>query len=629
MTLPRFAFTSRATPFLEIGVGDSRVPTGQAVWDVARWDASTSKWAGSEPTWLDYTCDAFAFEWEYGRPRTTDRFVPGTMTVEVNNATGWADPSADIDPASLSMRPGRAIRIGVQHQTLGKVVLFRGFIDALRPTYSPSDPDHVTITAIDALGEVNRAKFAGSDVEVGAGEGVSARILRILSLAQWPIGKAAIDDAYTPLVGDMLNGQAADLLGRAADSIGGVIFGDQVGNVTFHSRDWQTFPATYPPDGTIGNVQTTPVPAAPGYLTPTVGTVSTPDPGPLPAQCTFVFKVRGPAGSYGVVVGHWPGAPELAWNVALAPGDDVVYFMTSADGSTVTYDFAVTPDPTGADQYRAVSVDIGHPITEWSSSGDGVWHPIGTGLGTSVTPFDTAQAMGIGNAFDGRIYSVELRTGLDPTGGAVVWRFDADDYPGTGMSYVDPRGRTWTLAGAGAITPKVAAVPADACPIEWVRPFDRADIATRAIMGRDVETAVVVDDAEGQVVYGIEPFERTDLWTQEASDLTLLAERALRVRAWDTAPIVRGVSLDARIGDAVLDVMTEADPYRPTRYRCRLLYDRGLVFDGEYLTTAVVHRMAPGIWEMQMQLDTAAPYAAVGGRWDVDGWDRATWAIAV
>ena len=30
----------------------------------------------------------------------------------------------------------------------------------------------------------------------------------------------------------------------------------------------------------------------PAYLTPTVGIVSTPDPGPLPTQCIFVFKVR-------------------------------------------------------------------------------------------------------------------------------------------------------------------------------------------------------------------------------------------------------------------------------------------------------------------------------------------------
>jgi hypothetical protein len=42
-------------------------------------------------------------------------------------------------------------------------------------------------------------------------------------------------------------------------------------------------------------------------------------------------------------------------------------------------------------------------------------------------------------------------TVVQPQADQVVWRFDAEDYPGTGLSYVDPRGRTWTLSAAGAI----------------------------------------------------------------------------------------------------------------------------------------------------------------------------------
>jgi hypothetical protein len=40
---------------------------------------------------------------------------------------------------------------------------------------------------------------------------------------------------------------------------------------------------------------------------------------------------------------------------------------------------------------------------------------------------------------------------VQPQADRVVWRFDANDYPGTGTTYVDPRGRTWTLSAAGAI----------------------------------------------------------------------------------------------------------------------------------------------------------------------------------
>lgn len=41
---------------------------------------------------------------------------------------------------------------------------------------------------------------------------------------------------------------------------------------------------------------------------------------------------------------------------------------------------------------------------------------------------------------------------VQPIPDRLVWRFDAKDYPGTGTTYVDPRGRTWTLSAAGAIT---------------------------------------------------------------------------------------------------------------------------------------------------------------------------------
>ena len=60
-------------------------------------------------------------------------------------------------------------------------------------------------------------------------------------------------------------------------------------------------------------------------------------------------------------------------------------------------------------------------------------------------------ASGTWGVFNGRIYSVEMRTGLDPTQGKVLWRFDATEYPGSGTTYTDPRGRVWTLANAGVI----------------------------------------------------------------------------------------------------------------------------------------------------------------------------------
>ena len=48
---------------------------------------------------------------------------------------------------------------------------------------------------------------------------------------------------------------------------------------------------------------------------------------------------------------------------------------------------------------------------------------------------------------------------LQPQAERVVWRFDASEYPGTGTTFTDPRGRVWTLSAAGAIVPAVAPIP--------------------------------------------------------------------------------------------------------------------------------------------------------------------------
>ena len=140
---------------------------------------------------------------------------------------------------------------------------------------------------------------------------------------------------------------------------------------------------------------------------------------------------------------------------------------------------------------------------------------------------------------------------------------------------------------------------------------------------------VILDDPEGQILYGIEPFERTDLLTEHHDLLQRLAERILRTRHHTTSPRVRSVSLDARTADNALDLMATVDVYDPSRYRCRLKYDRGLVFDEEYFATAVVHEVTPNGWTLDLNLDSAAPFAAPGGRWDTGHWDDTQWAPSV
>lgn len=423
---PRFNFTDRCYPVAQIGVGDSRIATLGTVWDGALWDDALSFWVGTEPLWEEMSCEAFSFECEYGRMRTTDRYVPGTATLVVRNASGWADPIHSEDPAlSTNMRPGRAIRVGINHVERGIRWLFRGFIDAVTPTYDPVSYETVQLDCIDALGEVNRVKFAGYDTaNPWPAETGEARMQRVLNMALWPSSKRDIAANTWGLIASDQNGQVADHLGQAAESVGGVVFADNEANIVFRSRDWQAYDPATPVDATIGNVEVT-----------------------------------------------------------------------------------------------------------------------------------------------------------------------------------------------------------DVCPGAWVRPFARQDFSTRIIAGRDQPTAYVLDDTANQVMYGIEPFERTRLLTASDTQIADLAATWLKNRSASTSPRVRSVELNARMSDAVLDLMYSADVWKPSRYRCRLELPRGLVFDDQYFATGVTHAFDADRWELDLKLDRSAPYETVTDtRWDQNGgWDASTW----
>ena len=347
----------------------------------------------------------------------------GAATIVVDNTTGWADPNRTDPPGELTVRPGRQIRFGVDHAVYGRRVLFRGFVDAMTPTYLPNGTDTVDLACINALGEVNRAKLKPLAAAVGDGETADVRVTSHPRRTGWATTARDILPSAEALNATDLGGQVADMLGVTADSAAGVVFGDTLGQP----------------------------------------------------------RVR--------------------------------------------------------------------PTT-------------------------------------GRRTFPRLRS----TGRSATSR------------------RPTCVRSGGSDVP-------------------HADITTRAIFGRDLETAQVADDVDGMTRYGNEPYERTDLLTKSDTSLAAMATRVLRTRASATAPRVRSVSLDASTAGSALDLMATVDVYRPSRYRCRLQYapPRGLVFDDQYFATGVAHDLTPSAWSLALNLDVAAPYAAAGGRWDGTYWDQSTW----
>jgi hypothetical protein len=245
----------RVTPWCQLGLGDTRQPVGQAVWDRSHWDAATATWAGTEPTWLDRSCEVVDAHTARGRDRMIDRFAPATSDVTLRNDDGWADlMPAPHPPATLPLRPGRQLRWGVDTPT-GRHLLYRGYIDEAVPIYQPFGTDVVTCNVVDAFTEAGRAQLAELTAAVGDAETADVRMARLLDLVGWPPTYRSIDRTSIALQATTLGAAAVDLMGEAAESAAGSVFGDLAGRVCFRGRDWQTYVPGSPPAATVGNVE--------------------------------------------------------------------------------------------------------------------------------------------------------------------------------------------------------------------------------------------------------------------------------------------------------------------------------------------------------------------------------------
>ena len=660
MSVAAFTFTDRVRPIVEVGIGDSRIPTGQAQWGVALWDNDQDLWAGTEPTWLDVTCDVQSIDMDFGRLRSTERFTVGTATVVVDNVSGWADPNMERSTtATLHLRPGRAIRIGVHHVELGPRWLWRGFIDAMAPTYDSQAPDDVRLSCVDALGEVNRAKLTPLYAPVGD-QSASVRVTAILDRVPWPTEKRKVEAASTVLLPSTLDGQVADLLGVAADSIGGVIYGDVDGDIVLRNREWQTYPPGTPPDGTIGNVGATEehwesdlsatiiLPGVAGnYLSvPHAANLSNPA---YTIDLIARLSVTDVAATFDCIAAKWVDTTQRSWRWTFAPGG-IMQFRISQDGSTQEIaSSAPVPIVNGqtmwlrslwrkADRrlqfFTAPDVKSNTEPVRWYQLGDTLSTAAAAAFASTAAVTVGAANTGTVEPFAGRIHRLILRDGtttrLDVS--------DADAEALTGSTFPAATGQTVTVNKTASYTPVTVTdtpvlVPAsdgDVCPVAWERPYERADITTRVILGRNVDGDVPRqhDDLIAQALFGVEPFERRDLLTADTSELDRIGSRLLVTRGATSAPRVRSVTLDAATSTAALDLMATVDVFAPSRYRCRLIYPepRGLVFDAEHYATGAHHHITPDTWQLNLDLDLSAVYEASGGLWNVDQWNQTTWA---
>lgn len=226
-------------PRVEIGIGDVHNPTTVGAWDRSHWGTTDALWSGTEPLWLDVTQHFRSIEFSGGVDYTVGRFGVGQCQLVGENATGWATLLSD---NATDLRVRRSIRVTgtVNSGTLAgsSFALFRGYVDALTPTYLADGRPGIQIDAVDAL-----ALFADDDPleidpPVGAGELSGARVTRILDRMGWPAGWRFIDPGQVTMAATGLARNYADELGVTADSEGGSLYISPEGWVVFRDRDW-------------------------------------------------------------------------------------------------------------------------------------------------------------------------------------------------------------------------------------------------------------------------------------------------------------------------------------------------------------------------------------------------------
>ena len=168
----------------------------------------------------------------------------------------------------------------------------------------------------------------------------------------------------------------------------------------------------------------------------------------------------------------------------------------------------------------------------------------------------------------------------------------------------------------------------DICPSAWHLGHDRADIITRVILAQFGESVSrVYDDIPGQLMYGIETYEASDLICALPDELDLLAGRLLRTRSYLTGSRVDRLVINASTGRDAVDLVTTASVFKPSRWRCRHMQSRGTIFDAELFVTGIRHEISPTAWITAFDLDAAAPWVASATLgWSGGTWDRELWA---
>ncbi|MET8297392.1 hypothetical protein ABZW02_25540 [Streptomyces sp. NPDC005180] len=259
------------------------------------------------------------------------------------------------------------------------------------------------------------------------------------------------------------------------------------------------------------------VPAAETYLAMAGGqgdTVSTPDHASIDItgdidiriEATARWQESGPQ----TLIGKWGADGQRSWILRFQGGN--VFFAWSPTGlsaGAISASWPLPQLPRRAALRVTLDVDNGaggRTVTLYSSDSlAGTWTTIGTSTATGTTSiFNSSAALEIGPTqvvssivtrppFRGRLHRAEVRSGI---GGSVVAAPDVRALSAGTTSWADMAGRTWTVAGASAITAREYRLYAEVS--SWPPRWDES--------GRDVYVPVEAAGILRRLGQGAKPF---------------------------------------------------------------------------------------------------------------------------
>lgn len=229
-------------PTLTVEIGFSTVSSGSSTWATGTWN--TAKWSGRDVVWTDVSDYVRAISTSRERNRDTDTFPVGTATVVLSNVDARFTPANTSGPYAsggvTKVVPKVPIRIRATWNSVTYGV-FYGRVNSWRDDYPGQGKDCVTtVTCTDVLADLAVIDLAALVAPEGAGELAGARISRILNSSGWAFGTDINAGGIATCQGTSLGENALDMVQKAAESDGGVVFADQDGDLTFQDGYYPT-----------------------------------------------------------------------------------------------------------------------------------------------------------------------------------------------------------------------------------------------------------------------------------------------------------------------------------------------------------------------------------------------------